>query len=51
MAGVKVYGAKDWTTDLKHLIHRGMTVGEAAKELGMSRATAFRLLAEDKARR
>ncbi len=48
MAGIKVYGA-DYTDDLLAMIQRGHTVGAAAAHVGISRATAYRLLQARKA--
>ncbi|MEJ7633244.1 helix-turn-helix transcriptional regulator [Aeromicrobium sp.] len=42
--------APDYVDDLLIHIQRGLTVGDAATECGMSRATAYRLLREHKAR-
>lgn len=51
MTGRSAFTVDSYVDDLLLLIrHRGMTVGAAATELGMSRATAYRLLKAHKAR-
>lgn len=51
MTGRSAFTVESYVDDLLLLIrHRGMTVGAAATELGMSRATAYRLLKAHKAR-
>lgn len=49
MAGIKVYGS-DYTEDLLAVIRRGESVGAAAIVVGISRATAYRLLKAHHAR-
>lgn len=51
MTARSAFTVESYVDDLLLLIrHRGMSVGKAADELGMSRATAYRLLKAHKAR-
>lgn len=47
MAGKRAYGT-DYLDDLRTYRARGYTVTQAAAALGISRRTAYRLLAESK---
>lgn len=47
MTGRPAYDRASYRQDLKALRRRGKTTAEAAAALGMSRATAYRILGED----
>lgn len=44
MAGVPAYERGSYLADIKALQGRGLTVPQIAKELGISRATVYRIL-------
>lgn len=46
MSGRPAYDRSTYRQDLKALRRRGRTIAQAANELGMSRATAYRILGE-----
>lgn len=46
MSGRPAYDRGSYRSDLKALRTRGHTVAQAADKLGMSRATAYRILGE-----
>lgn len=48
MPSVNAYERTSYRTDLKNLLARGHTMAEAARSLGISRATAYRILNESK---
>lgn len=47
MAGVKAFPRdRDMLQDIRILRNRGLSAGEIARQLGMSRATLYRILRE-----
>ena len=47
MTGRPAYDRGTYRQDIKALQRRGRTLAQAANELGMSRATAYRIMGED----
>ncbi len=48
MPSVNAYERSSYRTDLKALLARGLSMTEAARHLGISRATAYRILNDTK---
>lgn len=44
MSGRPAYDRRTYRADIKHLLARGRTKAEVATELGLSRATVYRIL-------
>lgn len=44
MAGVPAYDRRSYLADIRALLSRGLTHAQVATELGISRATVYRIL-------